>query len=262
MARRRIVDDRKEKRECEKEGGKERKVPGYSWLEIHRQLSFLVVIRVWRERSGTAGRNTRNRDGRRDAGRILRSACKPISISAEIRLSEFPVASGPRGSPRFIGPGSLEFYSLPAKTGPWPTDQTKRFATPDSPVYETHALSIQRTRATAISASFIASTLWINKLREGRDHGGVDLSSSIWPFRYSFVASYTTVCIKVRRETWPRRCSPKAEEDVGECFRAREQREHDPIHHPFHLKTKVQMLTLCLQTDLCDETMYRTLLGI
>lgn len=191
MARRRIVDDRKGKRECEKEGGKERKVRGYSWLEIHRQLSFLVVIRVWRERSGTAGRNTRNRDGRRDAGRILRSACKPISISAEIRLSEFPVASGPRGSPRFIGPGSLEFYSLPAKTGPWPTDQTKRFATPDSPVYETHALSIQRTRATAISASFIASTLRINKLRVGRDHGGVDLSSSIWPFQCSYAASYT-----------------------------------------------------------------------
>lgn len=145
MARRRIANDRKEKRECEKEGGKEWKVRGYFWLEIHRRLSFLVVIRVWRERSGTAGRNTRNRDGRRDAGRILRSACKPISISAEIRLSEFPVASGPRGSPRFIGPGSLEFDSLPAKTGPWPTDQTKRFATPDSPVYETHALSIQRT---------------------------------------------------------------------------------------------------------------------
>lgn len=138
MASRRIVDDKKGKRECEKEGGKERKVRGYSWLEIHRQLSFLVVIRVWRERSGTAGRNTRNRDGRRDAGRILRSACKPISISAEIRLSEFPVASGPRGSPRFIGPGSLEFYSLPAKTGPWPTDQTKRFATPDSPLSTKH----------------------------------------------------------------------------------------------------------------------------
>lgn len=33
------------------------------------------------------------------------------------------------------------------------------------------------------------------------------------------------------------RCSPKAEEDVGEGFRAREQREHDPVHHPFHLKT-------------------------
>lgn len=39
--------------------------------------------------------------------------------------------------------------------------------------------------------------------------------------------------------------SPKAEEYVCEGFRASEQREYDPIHHPFHLKNvkkKYQML--------------------
>lgn len=84
-------------------------------------VSFLVVIRVWREiwrmmvPRGWEGRETerenreerwRNGEGggrsrERRAGRILRSACKPISISSEIRLSEFLTArvrlSRPRG---------------------------------------------------------------------------------------------------------------------------------------------------------------------
>lgn len=92
-------------------------------LEIceYALVSFLVVIRVWREiwhemlsndkegrQNGRVGqREAREREGK-GAGRILRSACKPISISSEIRLSEFLVMRA-RLSDRavrswFIGP--------------------------------------------------------------------------------------------------------------------------------------------------------------
>lgn len=77
-------------------------------------LSFLVGNPSMKgeSRSGTHGERREKREQRRKMrrrGGILRSACKPISISAEIRLSEFPVA---RGSPRFIGPATDSYEIL------------------------------------------------------------------------------------------------------------------------------------------------------
>lgn len=83
-------------------------------------VSFLVVTRVWREiwrmmfpedeKEGERERERirgndeekeRTETGQeRREGRILRSACKPISISSEIRLSEFLAARVPRSRPR------------------------------------------------------------------------------------------------------------------------------------------------------------------
>lgn len=70
--------------------------PGKDTREL---VSLLLVIRemkgeIWHDASPTKERTRANRGGMREkreerAGRILRSACKPISISSEIRLSEF-----------------------------------------------------------------------------------------------------------------------------------------------------------------------------
>lgn len=69
----------------------------------------------------TAGRNGRNRDGRWDAGWILRSACVS-QYPSEIRLWEFPGGWPPREArlPVYRPPREIrsKFYSLPAKTGP------------------------------------------------------------------------------------------------------------------------------------------------
>lgn len=49
------------------------------------------------------------------------------------------------------------------------------------------------------------------------------------------------------------RRSPKAEEDVGEGLRAREQREHDPVHHPFHLRIERRRDNIGLFEDGDDD---------
>lgn len=113
--------------------------------------------------------------------------CKPISISAEIRLSEFPGEWPPSLEEVHLSLGLLAreirseiLYSLPAKTEP-PFFLLSLFRPAPS-----RDLTGERERA---------------KFERGRR-------------------------------------SPKAEEDVGEGLRAREQREHDPVHHPFHLRTE------------------------
>lgn len=58
---------------------------------------------------------------------------------------------------------------------------------------------------------------------------------------------------KGKGQVWKRASSPKAEEDVGEGLRAREQREHDPVHHPFHLRTERRRDNIGLFEDGDDD---------
>lgn len=172
----------------------------YSRPEIHRESSFLVVIRVWREREwvwrSQGEENSRNGDGRRwTPVRILRSACVsqyPSRPKLDFRNSRW------RASDHAVHLGLL----APRFRPNFPRFRRERGH--DRPTKTKHTtLCIRGTRA-ARSPCFNLfrreRALWINKLGErGRDDRD-DLFSSllIWPFP---VLSYATQArIKVRIE--------------------------------------------------------------